>query len=96
MIIRNEDIRELVLEAPEGHKHLRAVLLLATGEELVLQEATLANLVRAYITAKTHPAKSAVRMKGRKLEERKQGYAEWQLLEEGECTRDKKLRPEVL
>jgi hypothetical protein len=50
--------------------------------EFVFQEATVANIVRAYITLKTDPVKASVRLRGKKLAERKQGYAEWQLVEE--------------
>jgi hypothetical protein len=48
----------------------------------MFQEAAVANIVRAFITVKTHPQKISVRLKGRRLEERKPGYAEWQLIEE--------------
>lgn len=82
MLIHNEDIKELIAEIPEGHKHLRTKIVLQDGTELVFQEATIANLVRAYIMVKTHPLKSKVILKGMKLSERKDGYAEWQLVEE--------------
>lgn len=82
MIIHNEDIKELTAEVPKGHKHLRTTIVLQDGTEFVFQEATVANLVRAYITVKTHPAIKKVTLKGKKLAERKKDYAEWQLLEE--------------
>ncbi|WP_333653616.1 hypothetical protein [Dissulfurispira sp.] len=82
MILRNEDIKELITEIPEGHKHLRTTIVLQDGTELIFQEATIANLVRAYTTVKTHPTIKKVILKGKKLIERKDGYAEWQLLEE--------------
>lgn len=82
MIIHNEDISELTAEIPEGHRHVRATLVLHDGTNIVLHEATVANLVRAYITVKTHPQKKKVVLTGRDVKERKQGYAEWQLLEE--------------
>jgi len=80
MIIRNEDVKELMVEVPEGHTHLRVSLVLHDGSEMVFQEATVANLVRAYITLKTHPRKNRVRLKGKRLDQRKEGFAEWQLL----------------
>jgi hypothetical protein len=83
MTIHNEDIRELTAEIPEGHKHLRTTIVFQDGTEFVFQEATMANLVRAYITVKTHPVRNKVTLKGRSLSERKEGYAEWQLTEEG-------------
>lgn len=82
MIIHNEDIKELIIEVPDGHKHLRTRLVLQDGSELVFQEATVANLVRAYITVKTHPVINRIVLKGQRIKERKEGYAEWQLLEE--------------
>ncbi len=82
MIIKNEDIKELITEIPEGHKHLRTTIVLQDGTEIVFQEAAVANLVRAYITLKTHPTKKKVVLKGKRLADRKDGYAEWQLVEE--------------
>lgn len=84
MIIRNEDIKELVAEIPEGHRHMSTTIVLQDGTELVFQEATVANLVRAYIEVKTDPQKKKVSLKGRILAERKEGYAEWQLVEDEE------------
>lgn len=82
MIIKNEDIKKLIAEIPEGHKHLRAKIILQDGSELVFHEATIANLVRAYINIKTHPKTTKISLKGKRLKELKEGYAEWQLLEE--------------
>jgi len=83
-ILANADIREIVVAPPEGHRHLRATLTLHSGEAIVLQEATLANLVRAYVEIKTHPQRQGVRLVGRELAEgeKKKGFAVWQLLEE--------------
>jgi hypothetical protein len=82
MNIPNEMIREVVLEVPEGHTHLRTRVLLHDGTELVFQEATIANIVRAYITVKTHPQKTALRLHGSILPDRKPGFADYQLLED--------------
>ncbi len=82
MTIHNEDIKELTAEIPEGHKHLRTTIILQDGTEFTFQEATIANLVRAYTTVKTHPTIKKVRLEGKKLSERKNNYAEWQLVEE--------------
>ena len=81
MVIRNEDVKELLAEIPEGHKHMRITIVLQDGTEITFQEATAANFVRAYITVKTHPVQRKVRLSGCRLTERKEGYAEWQLLE---------------
>jgi hypothetical protein len=82
MIIRNEDISRVIVEIPAGHKHLRTTVSLADGAELVFQEAVIANIVRAYISIKTHPATTRIVLRGGPLAERKEGFAEWQLLEE--------------
>jgi allophanate hydrolase subunit 2 len=82
MTITNEEVRELIAEIPEGHKHLRTTITLHDGRSFTFQEATIANLVRAYITVKTHPQRTKVRLSGGKLDVRKEGYAEWQLVEE--------------
>ncbi len=82
MIIANEELKELIAEIPEGHKHLRTTIVLHDGRSFTFQEAAIANLVRAYITVKTHPQKKTIRLSGRKLADRKDGYAEWQLMEE--------------
>ncbi len=81
MIIANEDIQELVAEIPEGHKHLRTTITLHDGRSFTFQEATIANLVRAYITVKTDPRRTKTRLSGKRLADRKDGYAEWQLIE---------------
>mgnify|MGYP006270752305 CR=1 FL=1 len=82
MNIANEDVKELIAGIPEGHEHLRTTIVLHDGTSFTFQEATIANLVRAYIAVKIHPRRAGVRLTGRKLDERKEGYAEWQLLEE--------------
>ncbi len=86
MIIRNEEVKELTVEIPEGHKHLRTIIKFENGKEVTLQEATIANLVRTYITVKTHPGIKRVYLRGKSLVERKEGYAEWQLIEESDKT----------
>jgi hypothetical protein len=82
-ILANGDIAEIVLAPPRGHQHLRATIKLHSGEEIILQEATVANLVRAYVGIKTHPKRRSYRLIGRELveDEMKKGFAFWQLLE---------------
>jgi len=82
MIIANEEVKELIAEIPEGHKHLRTTIALHDGTSFTFQEATIANLVRAYITVKTHPQQAKAQLSGKKLDDRKEGYSEWQLVEE--------------
>lgn len=80
--VRNDEVTAIVAEIPQGHRHLRTTLTLADGSSITFQEATVAALVRAYVAVKTDPLRSRVVLAGRRLEERKPGYAEWQLLEE--------------
>jgi hypothetical protein len=84
MIIANEEVKELIASIPRGHQHLRITLVLQDGREVTFQEATIAGLVRAYISVKTHPVYTGVRLAGKRLSQRKEGYAEWQLLETAE------------
>lgn len=81
-VLKNEDVAEIVAEIPEGHRHLRTTVRLADGFAITLQEATVAAIVRAYIEVKTDPLRTGVTLKGQKVPGRKEGYAEWQLLEE--------------
>lgn len=82
MIIHNEEVREVLVEIPAGHKHLRTTIVLHDGTDFTFQEATIAAIARAYITAKTHPENGRVRLKGKRLAVRKEGFAEWQLVED--------------
>ncbi|MGC2423056.1 MAG: hypothetical protein WA666_01720 [Nitrospirota bacterium] len=80
MIIKNEDIDSVLLAVPEGHRHLR--LALTTKEEtIVLHEAAVAAIVRAYVTVKTHPQMRAIKLISAKPEGLKEGYAADQLIE---------------
>ena len=81
-VLSNEDVTGIIAEIPPGHRHLRTTVMLADGSSLTFQEATVAALVRAYVTVKTDPVKTRVVLKGARENRRKRGYAEWQLLEE--------------
>jgi hypothetical protein len=81
-ILRTEDVTGIVAEIPEGHRHLRTTLLLADGTAITFQEATVAALVRAYVAVKTDPLKRSITLRGLSVADRKEGYAEWQLMEE--------------
>lgn len=81
-VIRNRDIAHVLLGVPEGHKHMRICLELKDGTILVFQEATIANILRAYVHIKTHPTVRARELLLNALEsKRKEGYAVYQLLE---------------
>ena len=82
-VIRNEDVSRVLIGVPEGHKHLRICLELKNACTLIFQEATVANILRAYTTIKTHPSVRAreLKMKTLTAEQPKEGYATHQLLE---------------
>lgn len=90
ILFHNDDVTELRVEIPEGHAHLRTTITLRDGRSFVFQEATVANLVRAYISVKTHPTKRKVVLKGGKCFDRKVDYAEWQLVEDESQSVDRK------
>ena len=77
----NAEITRVIVGIPDGHKHLRTVIETSSGEQFLFQEATIANLVRAYITIKTHPQRKAVELQTKKLDDQKPQYAEFQLVE---------------
>ncbi len=81
-VYRNEDVRKITAFIPPGHRHVR-ILLELSDQIIVLQEATVAAIVRAYIDIITHPTRRAVELVSRQVpsSERKQGYAEFQLVE---------------
>lgn len=82
-VVKNCDVEGVLYAVPKGHRHYRLVVFLGNGRVLVFSEAFVANIVRAYVTVHTHPAKGAVEMRRFVLPEgeRKEGYAECQLLE---------------
>lgn len=82
VVLRNADVTQVIAEIPEGHRHLRTTVRLADGSAVTFQEATVAAIVRAYISVKTDPVKTRVVLNGMPCGERKSGYARWQLLEE--------------
>jgi hypothetical protein len=66
---------------PDGHQHLRARIETAAGDVITLQEATLAALARAYLQITTHPTLQAVELRAEAVAIRKDGFAEFQLLD---------------
>jgi hypothetical protein len=81
-VIRNEDVKRVLIGVPKGHKHLRICLKLKE-KTIIFQEATIANIVRGYVTIKTHPKVRALELEMKTLPEtqRKEEYAKHQLLE---------------
>ncbi|HID16688.1 TPA: hypothetical protein EYP26_00165 [Candidatus Bathyarchaeota archaeon] len=82
ILLRNEDVERVLIGVPTGHEHLRIVIE-AKGKRIVLQEATVANIVRGFIAVKTHPKVGAVELRKVKVERGKKGFAALQLLETG-------------
>ncbi len=82
MVFTNEDVKAILAEIPEGHQHVRTTITLQDGRAFTFQEATIASLVRAYVSIKTHPETIRVELKGSLLNKRKKGYASWQLIED--------------
>ena len=85
MIVKNKDIVEVLVGVPRGHKHLRIILKRRGGDIFIFSEAIIANIVRAYITLKTHPIKRAIKLKQKNLSEQnglKMGHAKYHLVEE--------------
>lgn len=81
--LSNSDITETVMAPPDGHQHLRTTIKLSSGEEIVLQEVIVVNLVRTYIDFKIYPRKKSYRLIDEEVSapERKEGFAAWQLPE---------------
>ncbi|MGA1868342.1 MAG: hypothetical protein ACMUJM_07325 [bacterium] len=77
----NADIKRVIVGIPRGHTHIRTLLETSSGERFLFQEATIANIVRAYTTIKTHPQKMAVELVCAELDAKKAPYAKFQLLE---------------
>lgn len=78
----NEYVRRVLAFIPPGHFHARFVIELC-NRTIILSEATVAGIVRAYVNLVIHPGRKAVELVAKHMEppERKRGYAEWQLLE---------------
>ena len=79
-MFRNEDVKRVLMGVPKEHRHIRTIVEIR-DELIVLQEATIAAMVRAFITLKTHPSLDVVELVKRACENRKTGYAKDQLLE---------------
>ena len=93
-IYRNQDVKRLMMGTPSGHLHIRVKMEFSDGGVLVLQEATIAGIVRAFVNIKMHPNRSAIELKSQKVKG-KSGYAKYQLIdslrEENEILEDLKI-----
>ncbi len=86
-IYRNSDVEAIIAGIPRGHYHIR-MMLVFKNQAIVLHEATIAAIVRAYIDIITHPLRRAVVMYRRRLTEKKHGYAQDQLIEVDKINQD--------
>jgi len=84
-------IRVLVGQ-PEDHKHIRTVLEFDSGEKVILNEADMANIARAFIHVLTHPIDTTRELLLREVTG-KPGFASYQLIE-GERS-DREIRKEI-
>jgi len=78
-VFRNYDVLKARVGIPEGHVHVRTEVTCKDGRRIVLQEATVSNLLRAFVTVKTHPEVECVELERRECDA--PGYARWQLIE---------------
>ncbi|MEM2122471.1 MAG: hypothetical protein QXE79_02430 [Candidatus Bathyarchaeia archaeon] len=82
LTLRNRDINSIFIGKPTVHNHIRTIMETRFGT-IIFQEATIANLVRAYITLKTHPKIRSIALTLKEIDkgEAKPGYARFQLIE---------------
>ncbi len=81
LLLRNREVLRVLVGVPDGHQHLRARIETAAGDVITLQEATIAALARAYLQITTHPTLQAVELRAEAVDTRKDGFAEFQLLD---------------
>jgi len=83
----NSCVERVVAFIPPGHRHVRFLVEFCDGLRLLLQEATVAGIVRAYAATAIHPTRRCIELVGRDVGgEAKPGFARHQLLESGrEC-----------
>lgn len=81
IFLRNADVARIIAGIPRGHYHLRLVIEARDGTRIVLHEATVAAIVRAYANIVMHPTRRALELVQACPETRKPGYARHQLVE---------------
>jgi len=82
LVVRNRDVKRVLIGTPRGHKHHRVIFELTDGSIIVFHEATMENLARAMVELEMHPYRKAICLVGRELDNRKEGYDKYQLIEE--------------
>ncbi|WP_457619878.1 hypothetical protein [Methanopyrus sp.] len=86
-VFSNYDIVRAKIGVPEGHRHIRTEIETRDGRRIVFQEATISNLLRAFVTVKTRPDVVCVELERKKFDVPE--YAEWQLIETSTRTRQR-------
>ena len=81
-IYENKDVKRIIAFIPPKHLHTRLYVEFK-DQSIVIQEATLAAILRAYINVAQHPIKRAYELESVKVKDRKPGYSEYQLIESG-------------
>ena len=79
-VYRVEDVKRIVAFIPKNHYHIR-LLIEFKDQSIIIQEAVLAAITRAYLNILLHPTKRACELTLRKMNRRKHGYAKYQLIE---------------
>ncbi|ADI31470.1 hypothetical protein [Staphylothermus hellenicus] len=81
-VYRNEDVEEIIAAIPVNHYHVR-FLIKFRDQTILLQEATVAALLRAYAYTALHPFRKGIILRRKALgkKEKKPGYATHQLIE---------------
>ena len=83
-VYSSSGLRRVIAFIPPGHYHVRFILEFE-DQVIVLQESSVAGLVRAFAGTVLHPSRRALELRVSRVgkRDRKPGYAEWQLLETG-------------
>lgn len=79
--LSTHDVNRLLFGIPATHKHYRLALITRDDDCLVLSEALVAAIARAYVSIKTHPLRASIEMASRPLQSPKADFASYQLLE---------------
>ncbi|MEM1834304.1 MAG: hypothetical protein QXO80_03705 [Thermosphaera sp.] len=79
-IYRNEDVEKVIACIPSGHVHTRFVIGLK-DQVIILQEAVVAALLRAYASTAIHPTRKSIILVSKTLPDVKKGFAKSQLIE---------------
>lgn len=80
-VYRNDEVKCIIAGIPRGHKHLRLIMIFK-DQVIILHEATVAAIVRAFVNIVLHPTKKAILFFKRNVSSvKKPGYADVQQIE---------------